>query len=240
MEKNKRIIFLYIKTHKVTGLKYFGKTTKKDPESYIGSGKYWLRHVKIHGRSIDTEIVGEFTCQEECTKFAIEFSIKNNIVESSEWANLIIENGLSGAPLYNKISKETRDKISKTLTGKTFPKSKYVIKECAEKRKARYREMTIGRRWIHRQNETKKIKTEDPIPDGWKLGRPITWNYNSNFFLTNKHGNNTRGKKIYNDGKTHRYYFLNQQPEGWRPGKMPGYQGGTGADKKNRKSNKGK
>jgi hypothetical protein len=39
--------FLYIKTHSVTGLKYFGKTTK-DPFRYKGSGVYWVRHLKVH------------------------------------------------------------------------------------------------------------------------------------------------------------------------------------------------
>lgn len=38
------IIHLYVKIHNVTGLKYFGKTTK-DPFKYRGSGKYWLAHL---------------------------------------------------------------------------------------------------------------------------------------------------------------------------------------------------
>jgi hypothetical protein len=36
---------LYVKTHNITGLKYFGKTTN-DPFKYKGSGKYWLDHLK--------------------------------------------------------------------------------------------------------------------------------------------------------------------------------------------------
>jgi hypothetical protein len=76
------MIYLYIKTHNITGLKYFGKTTKKDPYSYKGSGKYWKRHLKIYGDDISTEIVGVFSSEEECESFAIEFSIKNNIIES--------------------------------------------------------------------------------------------------------------------------------------------------------------
>lgn len=39
-------ITLYIKIHNVTGLKYFGKTTKNNPEKYTGSGKHWKRHIK--------------------------------------------------------------------------------------------------------------------------------------------------------------------------------------------------
>jgi hypothetical protein len=56
--------YLYIKTHNITGLKYFGKTTKKDPYSYIGSGEYWLSHLKIHGKNISTEIIGFFEDKE--------------------------------------------------------------------------------------------------------------------------------------------------------------------------------
>jgi len=89
-------IYLYVKTHNITGLKYFGRTIKKDPYSYLGSGKYWLKHLKTHGHDISTEIVGCFENVEECMKVALEFSRANNIVSSDEWANLIEENGLGG------------------------------------------------------------------------------------------------------------------------------------------------
>ena len=50
---------LYVKTHQVTGLKYLGQTSKSDPHKYTGSGKYWLRHIKQHGKNWDTEILLE-------------------------------------------------------------------------------------------------------------------------------------------------------------------------------------
>jgi hypothetical protein len=83
-------IYLYIKTHNKTGLKYFGKTVK-DPHVYKGSGTRWLRHIKKYGYDVTTEIIGTFTDKEKCKEFAINFSLQNNIVESKEWANLIIE-----------------------------------------------------------------------------------------------------------------------------------------------------
>ena len=89
------IIYLYHKRHSITGLNYFGKTTT-DPYSYSGSGKYWGSHLKVHGNNIETIQVWEFNDVEECSMFAIEFSLKNNIVESKEWANLKIENGKDG------------------------------------------------------------------------------------------------------------------------------------------------
>ena len=80
--------YLYIKTHNKTGLKYFGKTTSKDPYKYTGSGTRWTRHLNKHGNDITTEIVGYYLDEEECKKVALEFSLRNNIVESKEWANL--------------------------------------------------------------------------------------------------------------------------------------------------------
>jgi hypothetical protein len=88
--------YLYIKTHSITGLKYFGKTTKSDPSKYTGSGDYWLKHINVHGNHLHTEILGFFTDKDECIRAATEFSINNNIVESKEWANFKIENGLDG------------------------------------------------------------------------------------------------------------------------------------------------
>lgn len=71
----------------------------KDPYVYLGSGKYWRRHLKIHGKNIETLEVWEFTDQDDCEKFALEFSEKNKIVESKEWANLRPENGKDGRPI---------------------------------------------------------------------------------------------------------------------------------------------
>lgn len=89
---------LYIKTHRATGLKYFGKTTK-DPLKYGGSGLHWKRHIAKHGNDVETEVLGWFEDLEECTNVALRFSIENNIVGSDQWANLIEENGLDGAPV---------------------------------------------------------------------------------------------------------------------------------------------
>ncbi len=52
------IIYLYKKTHNITGLQYLGKTTK-DPYKYKGSGTRWLNHLNIHGFDITTEILKE-------------------------------------------------------------------------------------------------------------------------------------------------------------------------------------
>jgi len=90
------VIYLYVKQHCVTGMKYFGKTENPNPFKYGGSGKYWLRHIKKHGKHIKTTEVWGFDDIELCVEFALKFSRDNNIVLSDEWANLIEENGING------------------------------------------------------------------------------------------------------------------------------------------------
>lgn len=112
--------YLYIKQHSLTGMKYFGKTIK-DPYKYNGSGKYWTKHIKKHGiEYITTLWVSDPFIDTSIVEFALNFSHVNNIIESKEWANLILENGLDGGETGNKgkpRSKSTKLKISKALTG---------------------------------------------------------------------------------------------------------------------------
>lgn len=86
-----KLIYLYVKTHNTTGLKYFGKTVSKDPHKYKGSGKRWTNHIKVHGYDVTTEIVGQFYDEGLAKEFALQYSIDNNIVESDLWANLKLE-----------------------------------------------------------------------------------------------------------------------------------------------------
>lgn len=88
---------MYIKQHSITKLKYFGKTTN-DPQSYIGSGVEWTSHLKLHGRNyVETIWISEpFVERQKLYDFATKFSIENNIVESENWANRIIETGIGG------------------------------------------------------------------------------------------------------------------------------------------------
>jgi hypothetical protein len=88
-------VYLYAKQHRVTGLRYFGKTTR-DPYSYNGSGKYWTNHCNKHGWDIETTWVYPYEDIKLCEEEALFFSKVYNIVESSEWANLTIETGLDG------------------------------------------------------------------------------------------------------------------------------------------------
>ena len=111
---------LYIKEHSVTGMQYFGKTTKEDPYQYLGSGKRWLRHIKKHGTEhVKNSWVSEpYIDSEEITQFALAFSADQNIVESKAWANLIAENGLDGVCAGTIFTDEHKAKISAARLGK--------------------------------------------------------------------------------------------------------------------------
>lgn len=118
-------VTLYIATHNITGLKYFGKTeryfTLDDiQENYSGSGVYWKNHLKKHGDDVTMEIYGIFLL-DEVENIALKFSTENKIVESNEWANLRPENGLAGMPIGGCHSEETKLKMSITQTGKESP-----------------------------------------------------------------------------------------------------------------------
>ena len=110
---------LYIKQHSVTGLKYFGKTTG-DPYKYNGSGVHWKHHIKKHGKEhiITTWVSEVYTDSDIISEFALKFSRDNNIVESNEWANLILENGLDGMTPGSTSSDETKAKLSAAAKGR--------------------------------------------------------------------------------------------------------------------------
>lgn len=103
----KALIYLYVKTHNTTGLKYFGKTIQ-DPFKYKGSGTRWVLHIKKHGYDVSTEIIGKYLDLNECKNVALKFSRENDIVNSSKWANLKEEDISGGFDHINVLPKEDR------------------------------------------------------------------------------------------------------------------------------------
>ena len=120
MKKPFKPTYLYIKTHNVTGLKYFGKMTT-NRKQYRGSGTYWLRHIGKYGYDVNTEVLGYFTDEISCVLYALEFSRINDIVDSKEWANLYPENGLNGGDTFSHRSQEA-NQSSKEKRKITFSK----------------------------------------------------------------------------------------------------------------------
>lgn len=98
----KKYIYLMIKTHKVTGKKYLCKretNTDKSAIKYKGSGLRWLRHLKIHGKDLDTEILYKCLYEDKniFNTIAMVYSNKLNILDNQEWMNLVVEQGQGGS-----------------------------------------------------------------------------------------------------------------------------------------------
>lgn len=115
------MITLYVKQHNKTGLKYFGKTTSKKVCSYLGSGSYWRKHLRKHGKDISTIEIWTFESIEEASCFALEFSKINDIVASEEWANLQPENAVDGCPVGQQKSENHRLHIGISMSGENNP-----------------------------------------------------------------------------------------------------------------------
>lgn len=103
-------IYIYVKTHNETGLKYLGKTKSKDPHKYPGSGVYWTRHLDVHGRNYSTEIIKECQTKEEVKYWGLYYSNLWNVVNDPNWANIKKENGDGGGSPW---SDSTREKMKK-------------------------------------------------------------------------------------------------------------------------------
>jgi hypothetical protein len=158
--------FLYIKKHKKTGLKYFGKTTKTNVNSYLGSGKYWKKHINKHGKEyVETIWISEpFYNKELLVEFSTFLSDLFDIEKSSEWANLITENGLDGAPKGVKVKGLKGEKNG--MFGKTKEQNPFYKKTHSLDQKKKWREMRMGEK---NSNYGAKSFTEETYK---KLRRP--------------------------------------------------------------------
>lgn len=127
-----KYLYLMIKTHHLTGLKYLCKrvtTGYSKAISYKGSGKYWKNHLKIHGKNINTEILAKYELDKikEFSRLCIEYSNKFNIIKSYKCANLIeqMKNLNSNNPSINILKNGDigyflrKDRIVKNVKGWT-------------------------------------------------------------------------------------------------------------------------
>ena len=115
-------IYLYVKTHTKTGLKYLGKT-KRNPYTYNGSGIDWKQHLKEHGsEGVETRILVECQTNEQINHWGRFYSELWNIVESKEWANRIPETGggfASATAGLHMCSPENRERMRNNNPAKT-------------------------------------------------------------------------------------------------------------------------
>lgn len=184
--------FLYVKTHNTTGLQYFGKTIS-NRKSYRGSGTYWLRHLAKYGNDVSTEIVGYFTDEIWCMLYALEFSEQNDIVNSREWANLMLEDGVSGGDTFSYKSAEEKQS--------TNEKRRIAFNKLSDEEKAEYRlKNSNGVKKYIEENKDKRLQAALKIRDKRK-SNGTAWHSNS---TKEKIGNNSKSgtdevrKKIAN------------------------------------------
>lgn len=91
---------LLVVKHNTTGLKYFCKTTLLDRvHRYKGSGTSWTSHLREHGFDVNVGILGFYVEEQRCLDAAKNFSEENNIVNSNEWANAVVETGKNGCSM---------------------------------------------------------------------------------------------------------------------------------------------
>ncbi len=98
-------LYLLIKQHQKTGLKYLCKheaSCFSDCESYKGSGTYWKRHLSRYGNDIKTTCLYVTENKEEFRKIALDYSLKFDVVNSNDWANLCNEEGQGGNTIIDK------------------------------------------------------------------------------------------------------------------------------------------
>ena len=198
---------LYIAEHNVTGLKYFGRTVNHHTiedlqKKYHGSGTYWKNHLKKHGDNITMKILHSSEDAELIKSLALMYSKFWNIVESSDYANLIIEDGtISCGMLGLKHSEETKEKLRLANTGfihtdetkekisvalKKYVKSEEHRESIRKQRtgttqpdsvKDKISKKKLGCKWVKKGSVSKTIYTteiEEYLSNGWIFGR----NYN--------------------------------------------------------------
>jgi hypothetical protein len=113
------MIYLYLKIHNKTGMKYLGKTVSNNPEYYTGSGKLWKRHISKYGYDVKTVILLASECPKEIKETGLFFSKLFNIVKSKDFANLMEETGDGGNTFTNNPNKEEiRKKLSQKGIGR--------------------------------------------------------------------------------------------------------------------------
>lgn len=108
-----RQYYLYVKIHSKTGMKYLGRTAHKQPAKYLGSGIYWLRHLKKYGNEHITIVLGKYNSLESLKEAGLYYSKFWDIVKSEKWANLCEEDGNNETKNWRWLTPEMRSSNGK-------------------------------------------------------------------------------------------------------------------------------
>lgn len=192
--------YIYKTTCNVTGKYYIGMYSCSTLEDgYMGSGKKLRRSLNKHGIENHTKEILEFLDDRESLAKRENEIVNEEIIQDPLCMNLKIggsggfnkENSLKGTKIMNskiwkdsefrerhtgrlkklhsegKLKLERFDWTNKTHTEETKKK----MSESSRGKGLKENNSQFGTRWITNGIENKKIKKEEKIPDGWKLGR---------------------------------------------------------------------
>jgi hypothetical protein len=220
---NTSMLYLYLKTHNKTGLKYLGYTSK-NPFKYKGSGLHWKRHLKIHGNDISTEILKECVDKNEIKYWGEYFSNLWNIVDNTEWANLKPESGDGGSNkgchIGFKHSDETKKIISDKKKGKPNPASSYP--RTAEQKLNLSIKLKGKKRSTESLEKSKITRAENPFTHSeetkQKMRKPKSAQHKENMIAADNERNT--GAMWINNGEVSKTIKDNILPDGWVKGKL--------------------
>lgn len=138
---------LMIKTSSA-GLKYLCISRREDYMQYTGSGLYWSRHLKSLGdKTVETQVLLETDSYSFLVEEGIRYSILYDVVDSTEWANAIIESGYICKQdkhwSDSKFKQVVCDKISQSSKIKFQNMSKEQLQEYTQKMRNGYNEWII-------------------------------------------------------------------------------------------------
>jgi len=165
-------MYLYLKTHNTTGLKYLGKTSSKTPDKYHGSGKYWKRHIQKHGYNVTTEILFQSDNPEEIKQQGIFYSVLWNVVESKEFANLKDEAGDGGWGFVNSDKKVLEGRRKRMLENNPFKGKKHTDKSRLAIKEARKKQV-MGPRSEETKQKIRKSLLGHEVSDETRLKQSI-------------------------------------------------------------------
>lgn len=227
---------LMIKTHNQTGLKYLCYTRKEGEEydNYKGSGKKWLRHLSKYGDTVTTELIFETEDKDEFIQYARAVSIEYGIVESTEWANLRVEEGDGGDTVSKKMwinngeVDKYHDKSEPIPEGWVKGRCKCVFNDIEMQKEFNSRvdrkksSAGIRRAWAEGRFDKRDHSKCGAKGDANVAKRPEVREKIAGYVRSEETKQRMslarKGKTLYTDGNVRKFFNTGQQPEGWVQG----------------------
>jgi len=153
-------------------------STSNMDDGYIGSGKKLCFSIKKYGKeNFKCEILEILPDRESLKKREIEL-VNEDLLKDKTCLNLRL-GGEGGGGFFSKEHRYNFLAKRNVWSGKIWQgrkhkeETKKKIGEINSKKQKGKNNSQFGTRWITNGIENKKIKTQDSIPDGWRLGRNL-------------------------------------------------------------------